>query len=195
MLNRYLLSIGPVDSVPVKPTGQLGRILPTTPHSQPRQPKPRNAYALIASAAACGITIEGGARIPRCFTYQGVDAIIENGVARAILKAGLASLQAASDKKTRYSCLMTNRPAQSSDCSDAVLWMLVVLCSVPDVSAMRNQSGQNNEDWHIPYGSLNVANGTPAKTDSNAGFDPHAADDHRHSGNAVRYFWNGEAIH
>lgn len=91
-LNRYLLSIGPVDSVPVKPLSQLRPVRPTTPHPNARKPKPRNAYALVASAAVHGVRIEAGARIPRCFTYTGVDAIIENGVARDILKAGVATL-------------------------------------------------------------------------------------------------------
>lgn len=98
-LNRYLRSIGPVDSVPVKPIGQLKPILATTPHPSPRQPKLRNAYALIASAAAHGVTIIAGARIPRRFRYEGVEAIIENGVARDILKAGLAELQPSRDPR------------------------------------------------------------------------------------------------
>lgn len=98
-LNRYLLSIGPVESVPVKPIGQLRPILPTTPHPSPRQPKARNAYALIASAAAHGLTVGPAARIPRRFTYEGVEAIIENGVARDILKAGLATLRPAADPR------------------------------------------------------------------------------------------------
>lgn len=99
ILNRYLLSIGPVESVPVKPTKQLRPILPSTPHPSPRQPQPRNAFALIASAAAHGVPIGAGARIPRSFRYEGVEAIIENGVARDILKAGLAGLEAANDPR------------------------------------------------------------------------------------------------
>ncbi len=95
-LNRYLLSIGPVESVPVKPICQLKAIKPTTPHPSPRRPKPRNAYALVASAAAHGIVIADGAQIPRRFKYLDVEAIIENGVARDILKAGVASLIPAS---------------------------------------------------------------------------------------------------
>lgn len=98
-LNRYLQSIGPVDSVPVKPIGQLRPILPTTPHPSPRQPKPRNAYALIASAAAYGILVREGAIIPRKFQFQDVVGIIENGVARDILKAGLATLRTAADPR------------------------------------------------------------------------------------------------
>ena len=98
-LNRYLLSIGPVDSVPVKPLSQLRPVRPTTPHPNARDPKPRNAYALVASAAAHAVRIEASARIPRCFTYDGVAAIIENGVARDILKAGVATLIPAADPR------------------------------------------------------------------------------------------------
>jgi hypothetical protein len=38
-----------------------------------------------------------GVIIPRAFVYHGVAAIIENGVARDILKAGMAALIANSD--------------------------------------------------------------------------------------------------
>lgn len=93
ILNRFVLGIGPVASVPVKPITQMSRTLPSTPHPQPRQPTQRCAYALVASASALGIQLLDGARIPRVFSYQGVTAIIENGVARDILKSGMASLQ------------------------------------------------------------------------------------------------------
>lgn len=91
-LNRLLLGIGPVASVPIKPVQQISRILPTTPHPSPRSPSLRCAYALIASASATGTRLVGGAVIARAFNYQGVEAIIENGGARDILKAGMASL-------------------------------------------------------------------------------------------------------
>lgn len=92
ILNRFLQSIGPVRSVPVKPIGQITRILPTLPHPQPRSPTRRCAYALIASASASGRQLVAGTVLPRAFSYQGVAAIIENGVSRDILKAGMATL-------------------------------------------------------------------------------------------------------
>lgn len=95
ILNRFLLSIGPVSSVPIKPVSQISRILLTTPHPSPRQPSMRCAYALIASASASGLQLVDGIRIPRMFHYQGVDAIIENGVSRDILKAGMANVSRA----------------------------------------------------------------------------------------------------
>ena len=97
VLNRFLQGIGPVGSVPVKPIDQITRILPTTPHPQPRSPTPRCAYALIASASASGQQLVPGVVLPRTFSYQGVAAIIENGVSRDILKAGMASLIGAPD--------------------------------------------------------------------------------------------------
>lgn len=96
-LNMFLQGIGPVQSVPIKPISQIARILPTTPHPNPRNPTKRSAYALIASASANGITLTPGCTIPRCFTYLGVQGIIENGVSRDILKAGMADLITASD--------------------------------------------------------------------------------------------------
>ena len=97
ILNRFLLGIGPVSSVPVKPVTQIARVLPTTPHPQPRKPTLRCAYALVASAAASGLQLVDGVRIPRRFTYEGVSAVIENGVARDILKAVMASLVSSPD--------------------------------------------------------------------------------------------------
>lgn len=92
VLNLFLQAIGPVKSVPIKPINQIARILPTTPHSQPRKPTLRNSYALIASASAQGIKLEPPCHIPRKFAYEGVVGIIENGVSRDILKAQMAIL-------------------------------------------------------------------------------------------------------
>ncbi len=92
VLNRFLQGIGPVASVPIKPIGQIARILPTTPHPNPRRPTPRCAFALVASAVATGTVLVPDAVLPRSFSYQGVRAVIENWVARDILKAGMAEL-------------------------------------------------------------------------------------------------------
>ncbi len=97
ILNRFLQGIGPVSSVPVKPARQISRVLPTEPHPSPRRPSLRCAYALIASASATGIRLVPETSVPRAFTYQGVDAIIENGVSRDLIKAGMASLVRSSD--------------------------------------------------------------------------------------------------
>lgn len=93
LLNCFLRGFGEVGSVPVKPVNQISRVLPTTPHPNARRPTPRCAYALLASAAASGVSLSlGPVTIPRAFNYQGIAAVIENGVARDILKAGMAEL-------------------------------------------------------------------------------------------------------
>lgn len=95
ILNQFLQGVGPVRSVPIKPIQQISRILPTTPHPNPRQPTARCAYALIASAIAHELEFVPGVSVPRVLTYDGVEGIIENGVARDILKAGMAMLEPA----------------------------------------------------------------------------------------------------
>jgi len=97
LLNKFLQGIGEVKSVPIKPVSQMSRILPTTPHPNKRSPTARCAYALIASAAAHGLPIVAGVCIPRLFNYGGVEGIIENGVARDLLKAEMATLISAND--------------------------------------------------------------------------------------------------
>ena len=101
-LNRFLQAIGPVASVPIKPVCQISRILPTTPHPNPRAPSLRCAYALIASASASGAAFTPGVCLPRSFTYEGVEAVIENGVSRDILKAGMAVLLSADDPRGEH---------------------------------------------------------------------------------------------
>lgn len=98
-LNRFLLAIGPVSSVPIKPVGQIARILPSTPHSQARSPSLRCAYALVASAAASALPLRSNVNLPRTFVFDDVQAIIENGVCRDILKAGMATLNPAEDPR------------------------------------------------------------------------------------------------
>jgi len=94
ILNEYLQSIGGVESVPIKPLTQLN-IQHSLPHSQPRKPSLRCAYALIATAAANNLTLCDGIGIPRRFFYKDIEGILENGVCKDILKAGMARLKAA----------------------------------------------------------------------------------------------------
>lgn len=106
ILNRFLQGIGSVKSVPIKPVSQISRILPTLPHTQPRSPSLRCAYALVASACATGTQLTPGVLIARMFRYQDVDAIIENGVSRDLVKAGMASVvsgNSPTDEKFRLS--------------------------------------------------------------------------------------------
>jgi len=52
---------------------------------------------LIASAIAHELEFVPGVCVPRKLAYEGVGGIIENGVARDILKAGMAILEPAAD--------------------------------------------------------------------------------------------------
>lgn len=99
ILNEYLAGIGKVDSVPIKPISQMKPIRHSTPHPQPRKLTPRLTYALIASAAAHRLQFSTPLKIPRCFIYKSVTGIIENGVSRDILRAGLAIVQPTDDPR------------------------------------------------------------------------------------------------
>lgn len=96
VLNRFAQSVGVVKSVYIKPASQL-LVRKTHPHSQPRSPSPRCAYALVAAAAANGVVLKPGAIIPRSFRFQDVDGVIENGVASDLVKADMAELIPAID--------------------------------------------------------------------------------------------------
>jgi uncharacterized protein len=111
VLNRYLRSFGLVGSTCIKPLSQFKALIPTTPHPSPRSPSERMCYALMASASAHGLNFEPGVVIPRQFSHHvdpkewpdefeapsSVEAIIERGVSRDILKSGLADLRSAED--------------------------------------------------------------------------------------------------
>ena len=99
VLNTFLQSIGPVESVPVKPIRQIARILPTTPHPNARKPSARCAYAIVASATAHGLSLQPGVEVPRRFVFDGIEGIVENGVARDMLKAGMVGLVRAEDPR------------------------------------------------------------------------------------------------
>lgn len=98
VLNRFAQSVGVVKSVYIKPSSQL-LVRKTHPHSQPRSPSPRCAYALVAAAAANGVMLTPGAKIPRSFRFQDVDGVIENGVASDLVKADMAELIPAADPR------------------------------------------------------------------------------------------------
>lgn len=109
VLNRFLQGIGAVKSVPIKPVSQIKVIRPTTPHPNSRRATPRSAFALVASASANGLSLRPGIRIPRTFEFQGVEGIIENGVSRDLVKAGLAVCKPAADPKDEVFLLDQNQ--------------------------------------------------------------------------------------
>ena len=50
-------------------------------------------------------------QIPRSFVYEGVEGVIENGVARDLLKAEMAHLVQASDPRAEYFALSADHIA------------------------------------------------------------------------------------
>ncbi|WP_170794286.1 GIY-YIG nuclease family protein [Ruegeria sp. HKCCD7221] len=95
IVNRYLLSVGVMDSIAIKPISQLtvkpSLILP----KKKGGPTLRQAAVLVASAAINGKSLDGACQIPRKLIVDDVPAIIENGVSCRILLTEMASIIAA----------------------------------------------------------------------------------------------------
>jgi hypothetical protein len=91
-LNRFVLSIGAMRSVVLKPLGQF------TPKPTLRYPGKtmgaslRQSVALAASASANGVSLDCECDIPRKVTIEGVEGFVENGVSCDILTSGMASV-------------------------------------------------------------------------------------------------------
>lgn len=91
-LNRFVLGIGKMRSVVLKPLSRF-RPRPTeTFMKNSREPTARQAIALAASAAANGIPLLTTARIPRTVVIDDVAAFVENGVSRDIVTSGMAAI-------------------------------------------------------------------------------------------------------
>lgn len=102
VLNAFVLDIANMRSVVLKP---LSRFVPkpTAPFEQnKRLPSLRQAAALAATAAANGIPLDGPARLPRRVVVDGVDAFVENGVARDIVTSGMATIIHASNPSDEH---------------------------------------------------------------------------------------------
>lgn len=96
-LNGFVLSIAYMDSVVVKPIGQfIARPTVRFPNKS-RKLSLRQAVAVVASAAASGISMAGECRIPRRLEVDGVGGLVENGVACDLLTSGAVSIDPAAD--------------------------------------------------------------------------------------------------
>lgn len=96
-LNGFVLSIAHMDSVVVKPVGQfIARPTVRFPNKS-RKLSLRQAVAVVASAASNGISMAGGCRIPRKLIVDGVEGLVENGVACDLLTSGAVSIDPAAD--------------------------------------------------------------------------------------------------
>ncbi|MBR0800419.1 GIY-YIG nuclease family protein [Bradyrhizobium jicamae] len=92
LANELFHSIsGQQDSVPIKPFGTR-RLEPTVPHPMPRQPKERMARAIAVACLATDQLLSVGVRIPRSFLIDGKPYVLENGVGKDMLKAGMISV-------------------------------------------------------------------------------------------------------
>ncbi len=91
-LNGFVLGIADMRSVILKPISQF--------RPRPTQKYPgktmgltlRQAAALVASAAANGLAMDGPCDIPRQVTVEGVQGFVENGVSCDIMTSGAATL-------------------------------------------------------------------------------------------------------
>ncbi len=87
-LNGFVLSIAHMDSVVVKPVGQfIARPTVRFPNKS-RKLSLRQAVAVVGSAASNGISMAGECRIPRKLIVDGVEGLVENGVACDLLTSG-----------------------------------------------------------------------------------------------------------
>lgn len=97
VLNQFVLGITKMGSVVVKPAKQL-IAKPTLRYPQKSMAATlRQAVALVASAAANGISLSGACEIPRKLVVEDVDGLVENGVACDIVTSGLGTLVPAKD--------------------------------------------------------------------------------------------------
>lgn len=103
-INGFVLSIYPalekkLGSIPIKPSSRhIAKPAQRFP-SKRMGATVRQAVALVASAAAHGVSLEKACDIPRLLEIEGVPAIIESGVASDILTSGLGSVIPAADPK------------------------------------------------------------------------------------------------
>jgi uncharacterized protein len=95
-LNRFVLAIGPMDSIVLKPVSRF-RPRPTMPHPKKKTPSLRQAIALAATAAANGVVLVAGARLPRAVVVDGIRGVVENGVSCRIMGSGMATVISAAD--------------------------------------------------------------------------------------------------
>jgi len=91
-LNGFVLSIAQMNSVVLKPLGQF------VPRPTKRYPNKtmslslRQAAALVASAAANGVSMDGACSIPRRVQVEGVQGFVENGVSCDVLTSATAAV-------------------------------------------------------------------------------------------------------
>lgn len=96
-LNGFVLSIAHMDSVVVKPIGQFIARPTVRFLNKSRKLSLRQAVAVVASAAANGISMAEECRVPRRLMVDGIAGLVENGVACDLLTSNAVSVDAAAD--------------------------------------------------------------------------------------------------
>jgi hypothetical protein len=95
-LNRFVLAIGPMRSVILKPRSRFSP-KPTQPYpSKKTGPSLRQAIAIAASASANGIILSPGVSLPRTVVIDDIAAFVENGVCCDLATSGMATIIPAS---------------------------------------------------------------------------------------------------
>lgn len=93
LANEFFHSIaGQQSSVPIKPFGTR-RLEATVPHSRPRKPTTRMAKAIVAACLATNQLLSEGIRLPRMFSINDCSYVVENGVAKDMLKASMILIE------------------------------------------------------------------------------------------------------
>lgn len=94
VINELFASIaGQQDSVPIKPLGSR-KLEHTVPHPSPRKPSQRASVALVIAALAAQQLAKAGAVVPRKLDLAGRSYVVENGVSKDALKAGMIVVEA-----------------------------------------------------------------------------------------------------
>lgn len=118
-INGFILGIADLASIIAKPKKDfIAR--PTKPlRKKPGGPTIRQAVALVASAAANGVYMDSECEIPRKLRIDGVEALIENGVASRILLTKMATVRA-SEKPEDEVFILTAE--QCRVCAELIGW-------------------------------------------------------------------------
>jgi len=110
-LNGFVLSIAHMDSVVVKPMGQFIARPTVRFLNKSRKLSIRQAVAVVASAAANGISMAEECRVPRRLIVDGIAGLIENGVACDLLTSNAVSMEGADNPADEWFVLSAQQAA------------------------------------------------------------------------------------
>lgn len=98
-LHELMHSIIPVRSNPLKPRSRYcgSKVEHTKGTTKSRTPKPRSVGALAALASLTKGTIKAGTVLPRVFCFDGVPAILENGVMNDLVGTQVIEVEPSED--------------------------------------------------------------------------------------------------